>query len=80
MPSSKSSSQLSVCSSGWRRTAGKGSARGGVFFAGTGGATFLAADEAGNALSDEARAAGEADSWNRGLIGEGGASCRLTSK
>jgi hypothetical protein len=44
------------------------------------GATFLAADETGNTLNDEARAAGEGDSLNRGLIGEAGNSCRATSK
>jgi hypothetical protein len=80
MPSSKSSSQLSVCSSGCRRTAGKGSARGAAFFAAAGGTTFLAADKAGNRLNEEERAAGEEDSLNRGLTGEAGASCRATSK
>jgi hypothetical protein len=81
MPSSKSSSQLSVCSSGCRRTAGRGSASGAAFFAAAGGTTFLAADKAGNRLNEEERAAGEEDSLNRGLTGEAGASrCRATSK
>jgi hypothetical protein len=81
MPSSKSSSQLSVCSSGCRKTAGRGSARGAAFFAAAGGTTFLAADKAGNRLNEEERAAGEEDSLNRGLTGEAGASCcRETSK
>lgn len=81
MPSSKSSSQLSVCSSGCRRTAGRGSARGAAFFAAAGGTTFLAADKAGNRLNEEERAAGEEDSLNRGLTGEPGASCcRATFK
>ena len=75
MPSSKSSSQLSVCSSGWRKTAGKGSASGPAFFAGAGGATFLAADKAGNRLSEEERAAGEEDSLCRGLTGDASNSC-----
>ena len=81
MPSSKSSSQLSVCSSGCRRTAGRGSARGEAFFAAAGGGTFLAADKAGNRLNEEERAAGEEDSLDRCLTGEAGtSSCRATSK
>ena len=83
MPSSKSSSQLSVCSSGCRRTAGRGNARGAAFFAAAGRTTFLTADKAGNRLrvNEEERAAGEEDSLNRGLIGDAGASCcRATSK
>jgi hypothetical protein len=80
MPSSKSSSQLSVCSSGWRRTAGKGSARGAAFFAAAGGTAFRAADKAGNRLNEEASTAGEEDSLNRGLIGEAGNSCRAASR
>ena len=80
MPSSKSSSQLSVCSSGWRRTAGKGSARGAAFFPTAGGAPVLEAFKAGNRLNEEARAAGEEESLNRGLIGEASNSCcRATS-
>ena len=81
MPSSKSSSQLSVCSSGWRRTAGKGSASGAAFFAAAVGATLLEADKAGNKLNEEARAAGEEDSLFRGLTGEASSSCcRAASK
>ena len=80
MPSSKSSSQLSVCSSGWRRTAGKGRARGAAFFAAAGGTNFLPPDEVGNTFNDDARAAGEVDSLNRGLLGEAGNSCRATSR
>lgn len=81
MPSSKSSSQLSVCSSGCRRTAGRGSARGAAFFAAAEGTTFLATDKAGNRLKEEERAAGEEDSLDPGLTGEAGASCcRATSK
>ena len=79
MPSSKSSSQLSVCSSGWRRTAGKGSARGAAFFPAAGGAPVVEAFKAGNRLNEEARA-GEEESLDRGLIGEASSSCcRATS-
>jgi hypothetical protein len=72
MPSSKSSSQLSVCSSGWRSTAGRGSATGAEFFAAAGGGTFLPAVDTGNTFSDEARDA----SPRRALLGEAGGSCR----
>jgi hypothetical protein len=80
MPSSKSSSQLSVCSSGCRRTAGIGRASGGAFFVAAGGTIFLAPDEMGNTFNDDARAAGELDSLNRSLTGEVGNSCRATSR
>jgi hypothetical protein len=80
MPSSKSSSQLSVCSSGWLRTAGKGRARGAAFLAVAGGTTFLAADDPGGALKEDARATGEDGSLKRGLTGEAGDSCRATSR
>ena len=76
MPSSKSSSQLSVCSSGWPNTAGRGSVRGPAFFPGASGATFLPADDTGNTFNDEESEA----SLRRFLLGEAGSSCRETSR